>query len=114
MSRPAATYTLCHTTTVDRPERRDSSFAPVAPGTKVFDRFEGLSFASAKRNVAALLAGEHDYSSEFISSIQVTRHSARGVSGAPGMPLTRRGRASTDGRECVVTERWIRGERVPA
>jgi len=114
MSRPAATYTIRYTTTVDRPERRGPSFPQVAAGAKLQDCHKGLSFASAKRSMADLLAGEYDFSSEYVSSVQVTRHSARGTSDAPGMPLTYRGRASADGRECVVTERWIRGERVPA
>ena len=76
MSKPAATYTVFSTITVDRPENRGPSFRPVSAGTVCPFHFENLSYTGAIRVFNAILAGEYDFSSEFISSVWVRRNNS--------------------------------------
>jgi len=66
-------YRVSYTIIVDHPERRDSTFAPVAPGTRIHTAEVFASQGAAVRYFDGLLAGEADFSSEYVSKATVDR-----------------------------------------
>lgn len=66
-------YEVRFTLTVDRPELRDSTFAPVAPGTKSAQTWTYSTATAAAREFAEMVAGRWDFASEYISSVQVVQ-----------------------------------------
>lgn len=72
-------YEIRFTLTVDRPELRDSTFTPVAPGTKTAQTWTYTSQAGAAGEFAAMVEGRWDFASEYISSVQVVQICASGL-----------------------------------
>jgi len=66
-------YRVSFTITVDCPERRDASFTPVEAGTKIHSSWHFDSQGAAVRCFDGMLAGEEDYSSEYVSKCSVER-----------------------------------------
>jgi hypothetical protein len=64
-------FEVRYTITVDRPELRDASFAPVEPGKKLPQTAYFATQGEAVRFFNTLIAGEGDYSSEHVTSAQV-------------------------------------------
>jgi hypothetical protein len=59
------------TLTVDRPELRDASFAPVAPGKKLPQTSRFATQGEAVRFFDSIVAGAWDHPSEHVTSAQV-------------------------------------------
>ncbi len=64
-------YVVRYTVRVDRPELRHATFSPVSPGHRIqcVDRF--ASCGAAVSRFDALVRGDDDYTSEFVSSVHV-------------------------------------------
>jgi hypothetical protein len=71
-------YTLLHTIVVDHPERRDDSFAPVPAGHRVATHFSYRGQGGAVRDYAAMLAGGYDFSSEYVTRVELIQHMPNG------------------------------------
>lgn len=84
-------YTVFATINVDRPERRNGSFHPVPAGTRQPFNFEGLTYSAAIRIFNAILGGEYDYSSEFVSSVWVRRNNSCRIAARNTVRRTREG-----------------------
>lgn len=70
-------YRVTVVTTVDHPEKRDASFIPVSAGTRVVEHHYFDDCAIARRFYAAALAGESDFSSEYVSGLRFEARSLR-------------------------------------
>lgn len=72
-------YRVRFTVTVDRPDKRDASFAPVRPGfaTALEERY--VRQGAAVRAYDAMLAGEWDFASEYVSRVAVYAEGGRVV-----------------------------------
>lgn len=66
-------YRVNFTIIVDHPERRDASFAPVEPNTRIHTSIEFKTQGAAVRYFEGLLAGEDDFGSEYVSKASVDR-----------------------------------------
>ena len=64
-------YEVRFTIVVDHPEKRDSSYAPVEPGTRSHQVWSYDSQADAARVGDSILRGEWDFGSEYVASLQV-------------------------------------------
>jgi hypothetical protein len=64
-------YRVYFTTTVDHPEKRDATFRPVPPGTKVAQVLEHRTQRAAVAEFEGFLRGEGDWSSEYVSRAAV-------------------------------------------
>ncbi len=73
-------YRLYFTICVDHPEKRDSSFYPVAPGAKSAQVWEYKTHASAVGVYEAILRGDWDFASEYVSRAAVYADNGRGGS----------------------------------
>ncbi len=84
-------YRVFAQTTVDRPERRDSSYAVVAAGTKIATYQRRSTRAAAIKEFDRMVAGDDDFSSEFVSIVEVysTREDAQGNALARGRTICR-------------------------
>lgn len=71
MSVPPKRFEVRFTLTVDRPELRDSSYAPVEPGKKLPQTAHYTSQSEAVRFFDSLVAGAWDHPSEHVTSAQV-------------------------------------------
>lgn len=88
-------YSLDFTVTVDHPEKRDASYR-VRKSYSVADSRFSESFASAINGYAALLRGEDDFASEYVSRVVVWAITSNGTRGRKVRKTVRRYRA-TDG-----------------
>lgn len=70
-------YRVTMVTTVDHPEKRDASFRPVGAGTRVVEHHYFDDCAIARRFFDAALAGECDFSSEYVSGLRFEARSLR-------------------------------------
>lgn len=70
-------YVVTVVTEVDRPDRRDSSFAPVAPGHRIADHHYFDNAGAARRFFEGVLAGELDFASEFVNTIRFCAYDLR-------------------------------------
>ena len=95
-----SSYTVRHVVNVDRPELRDDSFAPRAPGAMA-QRVETSSRKLADALVREILAGEYDFAAEFVSSVEVYQTLRTGKT-RQILPVIRRERAA-DGTIVVVS-----------
>ena len=87
-------YEVRFTLVVDHPEKRDSSFKPVDPGSRFHQTWSYDGQADAARVGDSMLRGEWDFGSEYITSVQVLEL-------RPGRsPRTVRKLRRRDGREC--------------
>lgn len=77
MTDTAKPFEVRYTLTVDRPELRGPSYSPIAAGTKVqfVDCF--ATQGAAVRRFEAMLRGEWDYPSEYVSSVDVVARPRR-------------------------------------
>jgi hypothetical protein len=64
-------YEVRIVTKIDHPERRDSTFPQVQPGTCIPSRMVCSSHAAALSNLEAILRGDYDFASEYVKSVQV-------------------------------------------
>lgn len=82
MTNTAATYVVRIVTVVDRPALRGATFPVVAVDTKIVEE-RRCSYAGAVYTYNACLAGEYDFTGEYVRSVQVyqmrPRSSARTV-----------------------------------
>lgn len=67
---PMVSYIVSFTTTVDRPELRGATYPVVSTGTKIPTRIWCPTCTIALNLVKGLLAGEDDFASEYVSSVQ--------------------------------------------
>jgi hypothetical protein len=61
-------------TVVDHPELRNDSYAPVKPGHVIVNNAKYTSRRAAVAFFQELLAGEWDFGSEYVRSVEVTEH----------------------------------------
>jgi len=71
-------YEVRFTITVDRPELRGPTYAPVAAGTKIPTVVTTTSHNQAVRLYDAILRGEEEYRSEYVTSVQVVARTKSG------------------------------------
>lgn len=69
-------YIVSYTTTVDRPELRGSTYPVVPANTKIPARIWCPTRTVALSVVKGLLAGEEDFASEYVSSVQAWSETA--------------------------------------
>lgn len=67
------TFEVRWTVVADRPELRNASYAPVAPGTKSFNRQVTTSQTQAIRLFEELLGGEWDFAAEYVAAAAVSQ-----------------------------------------
>lgn len=87
-------YIVNFVTVVDRPDLRGETYPVVKPGTTVSERVSTLSRSSAASLVNGILAGEEDFSSEYVKAVQAWSENVR-----TGRTRTLRTLRRRDGRD---------------
>jgi len=88
-------YVVRYTVTIDRPERRNSTFPEVPAGTKIRTEERHASLSTARTRVAALVGGQDDFGGEYVSMVEAIRRmyqdpNAGGRRAWIGWPVMRR------------------------